>query len=301
MEEQYNTSGLKTFRAGLSNPRFRGAVMKVLTPAGTAQHPYNWRLLVVLVVTILFSVILVTPYSLALQADKLKSIKLPLPLAVLLPLQWAANTVLLGGIAALGLLIAPRIGLGLPFVESWLAGKPDWAHLRRFVVPAAITGAVLSCAILAMDRWYFEPRLRVEMSRLGIQTPHLQAPAWTGFLASFYGGTTEEILMRLFFLSLLAWLGARVWRTAEGRPTLAVLWMANILAAILFGLGHLPATVAIGLPMDPLVIGRAVVLNGIGGVAFGWFYWTYGLEAAILSHFSADIVLHVVWPALAGS
>jgi membrane protease YdiL (CAAX protease family) len=43
-----------------------------------------------------------------------------------------------------------------------------------------------------------------------------------------------------------------------------------------------------------------VVLNGLAGLVFGWFYWTFGLEAAMVSHFSGDIVLHVIWPVLAG-
>ncbi len=80
----------------------------------------------------------------------------------------------------------------------------------------------------------------------------------------------------------------------------AVLWIANIGAAVLFGLGHLPAVAALGWPMDPLVITRAVVLNGLAGVVFGWLYWRRGLESAMLAHFSADMVLHVIPALLAG-
>ena len=74
------------------------------------------------------------------------------------------------------------------------------------------------------------------------------------------------------------------------------LWIATLLAAVLFGIGHLPGTAAIGLSLDSLVITRALVLNGLGGVVFGWLYWTRGLESAILAHFSADVVLHAVVP-----
>ncbi len=45
-------------------------------------------------------------------------------------------------------------------------------------------------------------------------------------------------------MSLLAWLGKFISHTADGKPTTGVWWTANILAAILFGLGHLPATAA---------------------------------------------------------
>ena len=269
------------------------------TPSGLARRPYNWRLLGVLVAAILVSVIFVTPYALALQADKLKTAELPLPLPLLLPIQWVGTAVLYGIIAAFGLAVAGRIGLGLPFLESWLAGKPDWAHLRKFVGPAVIAGVLGGVAILVLEKAVFVPRLLAEFKQLGLKGPHLAVPAWAGFLASFYGGITEEILLRLFVLSLLAWIGGFVNRTPEGRPGLGALWVANVLAAILFGLGHLPATHAAGLPLDALVITRAIVLNGLLGVVFGWLYWTFGLEAAMVSHFSGDIVLHVIWP-LAG-
>lgn len=262
---------------------------------------FPWRLWGILVAAILVSVILITPYVLSLQQFSLQDAELPMPLYLLLPLQWAQSVILYGIIAALGLIIARRIGLGLPFLESWLAGRPDWALVRRFLIPAIVVGVLAGGAIVLLDYTVFGPRLAAELAALGqSEQPTLGAPAWQGFLASFYGGITEEILLRLFVLSLVAWIGGFVNRTATGRPGLTALWIANIVAAVLFGLGHLPATAAAGLPLDALVITRAIVLNGIGGLAFGWFYWTYGLEAAMVSHFSADIVLHVITPLLSG-
>ena len=97
-------------------------------------------------------------------------------------------------------------------------------------------------------------------------------------------------------MSFLAWLGRLVSRTAaaDGKPTVAVFWVANVLAAILFGLGHLPATAAM-VPLTSLVVVRAVVLNGIIGVAAGYLYFTRGLESAMVCHFSADLILHVLF------
>ena len=50
--------------------------------------------------------------------------------------------------------------------------------------------------------------------------------------------------------------------------------------------------------LDTVVVLRTLLLNGIAGVVFGWLYWKRGLEMAMLSHFSADIVLHVIAPLL---
>lgn len=97
-------------------------------------------------------------------------------------------------------------------------------------------------------------------------------------------------------MTLLVWLGAKVARPTNP-PGPGVMWTANGLAALLFGLGHLPATAAI-LPLTPLVIVRAVVLNGLAGVGFGWLYWRRGMLTAMASHFCADLVLHVLTPLL---
>jgi hypothetical protein len=94
-------------------------------------------------------------------------------------------------------------------------------------------------------------------------------------------------------MSLFVWLGSFVSKTVEGKPTSVVYWIASFLPLYLFGLGHLPATANI-LPLTPLVITRAILLNGVAGVAFGWLYWKRGLESAIVAHFTADIVLHVL-------
>lgn len=272
-------------------------------PSRVARKRFNWRVLAILVVAILISVILITPCSLSLQGETLKTAKLPLPLEILLPIQWIQTTIIYGVLAAIGLVVAGRIGLGLPLLESWLAGKPEWDRLHKYALPAILAGVLAGAAILLLDAFVFAPPLQAELKQLGVKTaeaPLFTIPAWQGLLASFYGGITEEILLRLFVLSVLAWLGCFVNRTRDGRPGLGALWFANIVAAVLFGLGHLPATAAAGLPLDALVITRAILLNGLGGVVFGWFYWTFGLEAAMLSHFSADIVLHVIAPLLAG-
>ena len=273
------------------------------TPAGSPAKPYNWRVLAILVAAILISVILLTPYALSLQAEMLETVDLPVPLNILLPFQWLQTTIQYGALAALGLFIAGRLGLGLPFLESVLARKPDWQLVRKFIGPAIVAGVLVGVAILVLDVALFAPAVTAEMEQLGLAVPETSTaapPAWQGFLASFYGGVTEEILLRLFVFSLLAWLGRFVNRTADNRPGRAALWAANILAAVLFGLGHLPAIAAAGLPLTGLVITRALVLNGLAGLVFGWFYWTFGLEAAMVSHFAADIVLHVITHLLAG-
>jgi membrane protease YdiL (CAAX protease family) len=122
---------------------------------------------------------------------------------------------------------------------------------------------------------------------------------WKGALASLYGGITEELLCRLFLLSALALLLAWLLGTRDGLRSWTF-WTANLLAALLFGFGHLPATARL-LPLTPLVVTRALIHNGLPGLAMGWLFWRRGLESAMLAHGVTDIVLHVLTPAIAGA
>jgi membrane protease YdiL (CAAX protease family) len=156
-----------------------------------------------------------------------------------------------------------------------------------------LAGAAAGLLIVLLEIAVFRPRLLGDLT----QGQAEQTDPWQGFLASFYGGITEEILLRLGVMTLLVWLGALVARRHP--PGSAILWGANVLAALLFGLGHLPATAAL-VALTPLVITRAIVLNGLAGVVFGWLYWRRGLAAAMVAHFTTDLVLHVLTPALLG-
>ena len=102
-----------------------------------------------------------------------------------------------------------------------------------------VVGLVGGVIIGGLDLWVFGPPMQAMLQDLNISLPEsIRPPAWQGFLASFNGGITEEAMLRLFMLTLLAWLGSLVSHDDQRRPSLGVLWLANILAAGLFGLGH---------------------------------------------------------------
>jgi membrane protease YdiL (CAAX protease family) len=268
--------------------------------ADRSSEPFRWRLFGLLVALLIVGYVAIIPYSLTLEAGALKTLTSRLPLPLLIAAQTLQGIVAYSILAGIGLFAAGRIGLGAPIFRKWIEGQPVKDDIRRIVRPALLVGLVGSLIVLAIEVLIFTPLLSQELAKTGISMPAtLNPPAWQGLLASLYGPFDEEILMRLFLLTVLAWLGSRIWKSDSRRPRGAVLWTANILASVLFGLGHLPATAAAGLPIDPLVISRAVVLNGLLGVGFGWLYFTDGLESAMLAHFSADIVLHVIVPLLA--
>ena len=254
------------------------------------RKPFNWREFLILWAAGVGGVIAILPYALTVQAPLLEEMPpLPIPLAALIAIQVVQNAVLVAIAVGLGLLLAGRVGLGAPLLEACLAGEPVRRRLRALLTPSVLAGAMAGVLIIGLELLVFGPQMPPVPSILE------QPPAWQGFLASFYGGITEELFMRLFLMSILAWLVGLAWREASGRPATGAFWVANLVAALLFGLGHLPATAAL-VPLTGLVVARAILLNGIAGGLFGYLYWTRGLEAAMLAHFSADIVLHVLAP-----
>ena len=254
----------------------------------------NWCVFFILWIASVIAIIAILPYTLELQSGALEQVDLPIPLPVLITLQVIQNGLLFAVCIFLGMLLAKRIGLGMPILDSVTRSEAVFDKVRAFLPISIGVGILASLLIIGLDLYVFQPALIQELGEKANSINQTAQPAaWKGFLASFYGGIAEEILLRLFVMSLLAWLGSFVNKTGDGKPTNIICWIANILAAILFGIGHLPA-VALIVPLTTLVMIRVVLLNAIGGVMFGWLYQKHGLESAMVAHFSADIVLHVL-------
>ena len=254
----------------------------------------NWKVFFILCIASLLATIAVLPYALELQSSSLQNLKLP-PLSVLIVAALLQTAVMFAIAIFGGMFFASRVGLGTPILDAATRGESVADKVRAILPISIILGIIGTLLLLALEFFYFQPAMLKELGNtataLNLRTS--QPAAWKGFLASFYGGITEEILLRLFVMSFFVWLGNFISRTAEGKPTAGVIWTANILATVLFGLGHLPAIASL-VPVTPIVIVREVVLNGLLGIVFGWLYWKRGLEAAMISHFSADLVLHVL-------
>jgi membrane protease YdiL (CAAX protease family) len=239
----------------------------------------------------------VLPYVLTLVPQiGQKSGHLPLSRPALVVISLVQSAVLLGVMTFCGLWAARRLGMGAPVVDAWVNGRPTPPHVARGARTAALLGLAAGLAMLAMDLWLFAPLSPEGVGRL-VRQP--QPPAWMGLLASVEGGLTEEVELRLFLLSVIALALRRVTGGAHqaGTPLMgsAVFWTANIVAAVLFGLGHLPVTSRL-VSLTPVVVARALVLNGLVGVIAGVLFRRRGIEAAMVCHFSADLIFHVAAP-----
>jgi hypothetical protein len=243
----------------------------------------NWKLFFILLITCVITSLLVVPYSLALTKNEVEITLINIIISTV------ANNLILFAVAIFfGLFLSKRIGMGLPILQGVLERKNQTKELKSIIAPSVCLGLLAGVLIVLLS---------IPFNKLipEFQNTEISVAVWKGFLASFYGGIAEEVLLRLFLVSLFVWITFKIKKTKDGAPVDFGIWLSIVLAAIVFGLGHLPATAKIT-PLTGMVVIRAIVLNGVGGIIFGWLYWKKGLESAMMSHFSADIVLHVITP-----
>jgi len=186
-----------------------------------------------------------------------------------------------GGLGFLGLMLSKKLG----FAEVW---DNKITNKQRFIVPALI-GAGIGIFFIITDI------ILRQFHTLGA-LPHPAFPA--SIVASITAGIGEEIIFRLFFISLWVWLLSFV--ICRKRWQKQIFWMVAIFSALAFSVGHLPSVMTIlgittisEVPI-PLMI-EIILLNGILSLFAAKYFREYGFLAAVGIHFWADIVWHVIY------
>ena len=259
----------------------------VVSDAKQRSLQFPWHLFWLLFAAGVLGMVAIIPLAIDLFGPTLPpSSTTSLPLPIIIGIGAVQNLVLLAVMVFVGLKLGPKLGLGTPLLESWLNNDPNrdaTIRLRDGLLVGIAVGLVLLAIVLALVPTL--PKLPfVAVAKIAV---------WKRVLACFYGGIAEELLTRFFLLTLIAWLATKLLRRNEGTLTTTPFWIANLTVAILFGLGHLPSA-SLVMPITPLVVAAALLLNGIAAITFGLLYRKHGLESAMIAHFSADFVLYVV-------
>jgi membrane protease YdiL (CAAX protease family) len=250
------------------------------------MRPINWKTFFVLLAASVATSLLVIPFVLALSLP-LREVFTP---AILLG-QIAQSTVLFSIAIFFGLYLAKRVGLGLPVLQGAFEGRKTGGYLKSILGRSLGMGVLAGILVILLSLMFWH----ISVTLLNVE---MSVPAWKAFLACFYGGIAEEVLCRLFLMTLFVWISSKFMKTPDGRPTPIGMFVSIVLSSILFGLGHLPIAGDL-IAMSPTVAVRAVLLSGVAGIIFGWLYQKYGLESAMISHFTCDITLHIVVPLVA--
>ena len=185
-------------------------------------------------------------------------------------------------------------GLILGAVGIWLGKKTglwkDEISIRKKPLMAAIAVSVIGgLAMILLDLLFFGKYSQV------IMDSYLTKPTASFIIASvLYGGVIEEVMLRLFFMSLIVFGLHKLFGRKAPQPYTGILIAGNVIAALLFAAGHLPAT-AMLMGITPMILFRCFLLNGGIGLLFGWLYRKYGLRYAMIAHAGCHVISKLIW------
>jgi hypothetical protein len=215
--------------------------------------------------------------------------QLPSSIWVLKLLTLIQPTILLSLAVFVGVLLASKIGLSSPVAEAIAANRQLSLALKPQLVPGLIGGITGGAAIL-LSWILWKPFLPPVFVTRGLALNNM-IPLSTRLL---YGGFTEELLLRWGVMTLLVWAAWRLLQRRQGKPRSIYVASAIVISSVVFGLGHLPIAVALSPGVTISLVFYIVVANAVFGLIAGYLYWQKGLEAAIIAHMMAHVVIVTV-------
>ena len=219
---------------------------------------------------------LLDSYPVHIQQEILSQGITPAVLGLVTSVQSAGYGLVLG---AIGIILGKKTGL-------W---KDETAITKKPLMITIVISVIGGLALILPDILFFGKYSQVIMDSYAVKptVPYMIA-------AVLYGGVIEEVMLRLFMLSLIAFILQKIFAREKELPTTGILIVANVIAALLFAAGHLPAT-AILMGITPMILLRCFLLNGGFGLLFGWLYRKYGLRYAMLAHGGCHVISKLIW------
>jgi membrane protease YdiL (CAAX protease family) len=187
--------------------------------------------------------------------------------------------------AWLGLIMGKALGLDAPIFRRWIMKTGAARFQKRNVLFSLLAGVIVTLITLGLDYFVFLPHFR-ELAEKAPKVSHI-----AGLLTFMQGGVFEEVQVRLFIMTLIVWILFKLFGRKNGTEPW-MYWIGIVGAALIFGIGHLPAAQQLFGTITPIFFVRTIVLNGFPGLLFGYLYWKKGLEYAMIAHAIGDIILH---------
>ena len=182
-------------------------------------------------------------------------------------------------LGALGILLGKKTGL-------W---KDERHFEKKPLILTAVVSVIGGMALILPDLLFFGKHVQAIMDSYAVKptVPYMLA-------AVLYGGVIEEVMLRLFMMSLIAFVLHKLFGKNREMPATGILIASNVIAALLFAAGHLPATAAM-MGITPMILFRCFLLNGGFGLLFGYLYRKYGLRYAMIAHGGCHVVSKLIW------
>ena len=211
----------------------------------------------------------------ALSADFLKQLQDQNVTKEMLAISTMVQYGILFGVilASIGIIISKKVNL-------WKKFKFD----KKAFISTAIITVISGLVLFPGDKLIFGS------FNSWVNEQYSASPTLAKILAGLLtGGIVEEVMMRLFLMSLLVLIISKVFCKNSKEIPVKIYVIANIISALLFAVGHIPGTMAMT-TLTPLLIFRCLILNGGIGLSFGYLYRKYGIGYTMIAHGFAHLI-----------
>ena len=186
----------------------------------------------------------------------------------------AQGVIFTGIYAAIGSVLSKRIGFNSPLISYLLNKDRVVPQVKKQLIYAIIIGTFGALIMFLSNSGSIFSSYVGQFSVIGRL-----------FGASLY----EEIMARWFLMTLLIWIFWCLFERKTSKPSNLIIWAGLVVSNMLFIAGHYPA-VSI-LISDNTEIMIMFLWMFIITVPWGWLYWKFGIESAIVAH----AVFHAVF------
>jgi hypothetical protein len=191
------------------------------------------------------------------------------------------NPLLLMIIAILiGTALHDKVNLQIPSIKALLKIETPQLSFKEQLKSGLILGT-LAGVLITLIASFFQSFLPAEFIALGSKVQI------TPTARLLYGGITEELLMRFGFMTLVVWIIFKISKSLQNSTYI----FGILMSSLLFAAGHLPVVFNAVANPSAMLIAYIILGNATAGILFGWLFWKKGLEAAMLAHMVAHIVM----------
>ena len=93
-------------------------------------------------------------------------------------------------------------------------------------------------------------------------------------------------------MTLMIWILNNCARQKTEKPRDTFLKWGIFISSVLFAFAHLPAWLQATNKVEVYLL--VILLNMIASYAFSWVFYTRGIYLAMVAHFAADVIGHIV-------
>ena len=195
--------------------------------------------------------------------------RIPMPVLVLLTLTQTSLLVIVSAWA--GTRLGPPLGLRSGLLDP-AASYPTWSTIARLVLPGIVVGWVGGFAA-----FHFAQPLISYLRAIPLTTRLL------------YGGFTEEVIVRWGLMTCIVWLLSR--GVSGAAPvTLGLVLTGVVVTNLLFAVAHIPLLRAV----KTTAPGKAAGVIFIVSLPWGWLFWAFGIESAMIAHLTFHTVVEAI-------